>query len=211
MLRKLPIVAVIGQGSPLAAGRENLARETGAAIARLGAHLLTGGGYGVMEAATEGFVAVTDRTGFSIGIVPRDPEGPLDQPRRDELGRPYPNASIEIAILTPLPPHADDWRNIAARNHVNVFSAHAIIALPGDVGTRNELEMAAFYRGEAERPRELRRTILIGPLEEFAAAHREQFVHAGSLAEAERHLRRILTAQGFALGPARGVRSAAGR
>ena len=56
-------------------------------VARLGAHLLTGGGYGVMAAAAQGFVAVADRAGLSIGIVPRRSDGPLDSRNRDPDGR----------------------------------------------------------------------------------------------------------------------------
>jgi predicted Rossmann-fold nucleotide-binding protein len=197
MLRKLPIVAVLGQGSPLSAERARLAREAGAAVARLGAHLLTGGGYGVMQATAEGFVAVDERPGFSIGVVPRDPNGALDSVNRDETGRPYPNASVEIAIFTPLPPRAADWRAAPTRNHVNVLSADVFLVLPGNAGTKNELDMAAHYRGEADRAPTERRTVLIGPVEEFTAEHRKLFVHAAGVAEAEKHLRRILAARGF--------------
>lgn len=196
MLRKLPIIAVLGQGTPLDAERERLARDVGAMVARRGAHLLTGGGFGVMAAAAAGFVAVADRAGWSIGIVPREPNGPLDEPNRDAGGRPYPNPAIEIAIMTALPPRTQDWRNEPARNHINVFTADAIVALPGGPGTRNELDIAAAFRGEAARPREQRRTILIGPLEEFAPNHRAAFVHADTIAAAERHLVRILAAFG---------------
>jgi predicted Rossmann-fold nucleotide-binding protein len=197
MLRKLPIVAVFGQGTPLAPERERLARDVGVLVARLGAHLLTGGGYGVMAAAAEGFVSVADRAGLSIGIVPREPRGPLDVPNHDRDGRAYPNPAVEIAIMTPLPPRVEDWRAQPARNHINVFTATAILALPGGPGTRNELDMAAAYRDEAARPREQRRTVLIGPLAEFNPEHRAAFVHADTIATAERHLSGILAAAGF--------------
>jgi uncharacterized protein (TIGR00725 family) len=193
MLRKLPIVAVFGQGSALGRERAELAREVGAMVARLGAHLLTGGGYGVMAAAAEGFTAVEPRAGLSIGIVPRGQGAPFDVPNRDPEGRAYPNPFIEIAIMTPLPPRAGDWRHEPARNHINVFTADAILALPGGAGTRNELDMAAAYRDES-RPRELR-TVLVGPIAEFTAAHRALFAHAESVAAAERHLCSILAAQ----------------
>jgi len=197
MLRKLPIVAVFGQGSPLAGERAELARAVGAMVARLGSHLLTGGGYGVMAAAAEGFVAVEPRAGLSIGIVPRGQDGPFDVPNRDPEGRAYPNPFVEIAVMTPLPPRAADWRHQPARNHVNIFTADAILALPGGPGTRNELDMTAAYRDEM-RPRELR-TVLLGPLEEFTAEHRALFAHAESITAAERCLSAILAAQGFVL------------
>jgi len=199
MLRKLPIVGVFGTGTSVDADRMGLARAIGAMVAGLGAHLLTGGGYGVMAAAAEGFVSVTGRLGSSIGIVPRDPDGPFDQPNRDPDGRRYPNPFVEIAILTPLPPHVHDWRATPARNHINVLTADAIIALPGGVGTENELDMAAEYRGERDRPRAERRTILVGPADEFAPGHRALFVHGVTLEEAERHVRRVLAARGLAL------------
>src|SRR5215471_14840469 len=151
MLRKLPIVGVFGQGTAIGRERADLARAVGAMVARLGAHLLTGGGYGVMAAAAEGFVAVEPRAGSSIGVVPRSPDGPFDSPNRDPNGHPYPNPFVEIAIMTPLPPRAEDWRHVPARNHINVFTADAIVALPGGPGTQNELNMAAAYRGADAR------------------------------------------------------------
>ena len=96
-------------------------------------------------------------------------------------------------------PREGDWRNVPARNHINVFTAHAVVALPGGVGTHNELAMAATYCGEPDRSREQRRTILIGPAEEFTPEHRALFVHATSIAAAESHLCRILRAAGFPL------------
>jgi len=199
MLHKLPIVGVFGQGSPIGTDRARLAYEIGALVANLGAHLLTGGGFGVMEAAAQGFIGVSGRAGLSIGIVPRDSEGPFDVPDHDLNGRQYPNPFVEIAIMTPLPSLVPDWRHAPARNHVNVLTADAIIALPGNNGTRNELDMAAEYAGEAARPREQRRTILVGPIEQFTSKHRDIFVHAATLIEAEANLRRVLAARGHTL------------
>lgn len=204
MIRKLPIVAVLGQGSTLSAERTRLVRTAGAMIGRLGAHLLTGAGYGVMEAACEGFISVDGRLGLSIGIIPCDSAGPFDRPRRDDAGRAYPNPLVEIAVHTPLPPRTEDWHAVPSRNHVNIFTAHALLALPGNAGTRNELDMAAHYKGEAERPRAERRTVLLGPIEEFTPGHRELFVHAATVAETEGHLRLVLASQGFKLAPSDG-------
>ena len=201
MLRKLPIIGVFGQGTSVTAERARLARSVGAMVAGLGAHLLTGGGYGVMAAAAEGFAAVAPRAGLSIGIVPRDPNGPLDRPNRGPDGQLYPNPFVEIAIMTPLPPRVDDWLITPARNHVNVLTAHGIVALPGGPGTGNELEMAAAYRDEMQRPRQQRRTILIGPIEEFTAKQRELFAHAATLGDAERHLRTVRASHGHAPRP----------
>ena len=128
-------------------------------VAGLGTHLLTGAGYGVMEATAEGFISAPGRAGWSIGIVPRDPAGPFDRPNHDSLGRFYPNAFVEIAIHTPLPPRAGEWRTTPARNHVNVFTADAAIALPGGAGTGNELDMLAEYRVTSGTPLPERREI----------------------------------------------------
>jgi uncharacterized protein (TIGR00725 family) len=204
MLRKLPIVAVFGAGTPLDPDRRRLARSVGSLIGALGAHLLTGGGYGVMEAAAEGFVAAPGRIGWSIGIVPRASDGAFDEPNRDANGQVYPNAFVEIAVHTPLPPRVDNWRIDPARNHINVLTADAILALPGGHGTRNELDMAAEYRGERSRSAAERRTVLVGPIDEFAPEHRGMYVHAATIGEAESHLRRILSAQN----PAQPARSA---
>lgn len=192
MLHKLPIVGVFGSGSLIDAARTALAQRVGAMVAGLGAHLLTGGGYGIMTAVAQGFVDAPGRTGLSIGIVPRRPDGAFDEPNRDASGRIYPNPFVELAIRTPLPPRADDWRTTPSRNHVNVLTADAIVALPGGFGTANELEMAMEYYGERGRPRAARRTVLLGPAEEFTPAQHELYVHCAGLGEAEQHVRHIL-------------------
>ena len=199
MLRRLPIVGVFGSGSDIDAGEAARARAVGAMVARLGAHLLTGGGFGIMEAAAQGFTGVEPRAGFSIGAVPRQASGAFDQPNKDRHGRLYPNAFVEIAIFTPLPPREIRWRSLPARNHVNVLTADAIVGLPGGVGTQNELDMAAHYREEAARARGERRTVLVGPPDAFSPEHREQFVRVDDAIAAARHLRGVLVAQGFAI------------
>ena len=199
MLRRLPIIAVFGQGTPARPERIALAKTVGARIAALGAHLLTGGGYGIMTAVAEGFVAVEQRPGFSIGIVPRHPDGPTDRPNETADGTPYPNPFVEIAIVTPLPPRVADWKTMPGRNHVNVLSADGVIALPGGTGTDNELTMAATYRGEADRAPAARHTVLLGPRDEFSPRQRDLFVHAETLDEAERHLRSALAASGVSI------------
>jgi predicted Rossmann-fold nucleotide-binding protein len=197
VLRRLPIVGVFGRGAPIDAERVALARAVGAMVARLGAHLLTGGGYGVMAAAAEGFVAVAPRAGLSIGIVACDPHGPFDRPDHAEDGSPYPNPFVEVAVFTPLPTQVEDWRRSPNRNHVNVLTAHAIIALPGSAGTRNEVEMAAHYRDESSRTRAERRVVLVGPAEEFPGDLRDMFEHAPTVGDARGHLARVLAERGF--------------
>ena len=71
-------------------------------VARLGAHLLTGGGYGVMEAVAEGFVSVADRAGcIDRHRAAQVATVAFDEPNRDREGRPYPNAFVEIADHDP--------------------------------------------------------------------------------------------------------------
>lgn len=197
-MRRLPIIGVLGSGSPIGPARIALARAVGVMVARLGAHLLTGAGYGVMAAAAEAFVAVEGRRGLSIGVVPRDPAGPLDQPKLADDGTPYPNPFVEIPIYTALPARAED-RLSPSRNHVNVLSSDAIVALPGAAGTSNELALAGLYCGEAARPPAQRKTVLLGPAEEFPPDMCALFVHARTLADAERHVARVLAARGFAV------------
>jgi len=50
------VVGVMGSGKELEHEEKRLAREVGTAIAKLGYHLLTGGGGGSMEAVGEAFL-----------------------------------------------------------------------------------------------------------------------------------------------------------
>src|SRR5436309_5000499 len=67
MKASTPVVAVCGTGTPLEPTVFALARELGAAIARAGFLLVTGGLGGVMEAASRG---AREAGGFVLGIVP---------------------------------------------------------------------------------------------------------------------------------------------
>lgn len=199
MRQKLPVVAVLGSGSPLPPERAVLARSVGCMVAQLGAHLLTGAGFGVMEAAAEGFVTTPDRRGLSLGMVPRDPDGAIDAPNRMPDGTLYPNAHVEIAVFTALPPRVEDWLDHPSRNHVNVLTADALVALPGAVGTRNELAIAERFRGEQDRPPDARRTVLVGPPDAFPDDVRAAFRRFETAAAAVPHLVRILRRDGFTL------------
>ena len=133
MPHRLPIVAVIGSGSP-DHGNPELAEAVGRLIAEVGFHLLTGGGRGVMADACRGFTSVPDRAGLAIGIIPRSTLG-------DEAKAGYPNPWVEIPILTHLAgrlgPDGED-----SRNPINVLTAWRIVALPGGEGTRAEIRLA---------------------------------------------------------------------
>jgi uncharacterized protein (TIGR00725 family) len=130
-----PIIGVIGSHEPdLAPPVRRAAIDVGSWIARAGCHLLTGGGPGVMAAAAEGFCAV-ERRGLSIGILP--------------AGRPpadYPNRWVEVPIRTHLV--GDEPLSLDSRNHINVRTCLALVALPGGKGTHAELVLAL----DPERP-----------------------------------------------------------
>jgi predicted Rossmann-fold nucleotide-binding protein len=146
------IIGVLGSGvEEHRAWVEPLARW----IAEQGFHLLTGAGGGVMRAAAEAFVAVEGRLGLSLGIVPG---AVVDGEWRPKPG--YPNAAVEVPILTHLPLSGEQGTDPMSRNHLNVLTARALVALPGGAGTLSEAVLAVRYR----KP-----LILYGPREAFHA------------------------------------------
>lgn len=196
MLRRLPIIGLFGSGTKITPERATLARDVGILVARLGAHLLTGASYAVTEAAAEGFVSVKRRRGVCIGSIARDATGAFDKANGGDDGTPYPNRYIEVAFFTTVPEVDGVWNN-AERSRVNVLTANAIVALPSTAGTRSELQMAATCNGEAAKKPEERRTVLVGPTEEFPHELRTLFLQLSIAADAEAHICRILAAQGF--------------
>ena len=123
------VVTVIGSGGEIADGLALRAEAVGAWIAGRGCHLLTGGGPGVMAAASRGFCSV-ERAGVAVGVLP--------------AGHPdfaYPNPWVELPIATHLA--GDDPRGAGSRNPINVLSADVLVAFAGREGTRAELELAA--------------------------------------------------------------------
>ncbi|OLB61164.1 MAG: hypothetical protein AUI11_10860 [Acidobacteria bacterium 13_2_20CM_2_66_4] len=142
-----PIAAVIGSGRAADAH----CAEVGRLIATLGFHLLTGGGRGVMEAVSRAFSESSPRSGLVIGIIPARVHG-LDQIEERTAANVvydppagYPNEWVEIAIYTHLPDSGKEGTLRSSRNHVNVLSAHAIVALPGREGTESEMWLAKQY------------------------------------------------------------------
>src|SRR5262245_40671579 len=117
----------------------DLAVPLGRWLAEAGYDLLTGGGPGVMEAVSRGFAGVAGRRGVVVGVLPAD----KDDPARPKKG--YPNPYVEVVVRTHLPAVGDDGASPASRNHVNVLSAHVVVALPGGPGTRTEVELAVRY------------------------------------------------------------------
>ena len=136
---RLPVVGVMGASREPHAERS---RRVGAWIARAGCHLLTGGGPGVMAAASEAFVAVPDRRGLAIGVLPARGHGG-GQADRPPPG--YPNPWVELAVRTHLDRLGAEGGDEGSRNHVNVLSSDVVIFLPGSAGTASEARLAVRY------------------------------------------------------------------
>jgi predicted Rossmann-fold nucleotide-binding protein len=141
------VVAVIGSGRTAGAHAD----EVGRLIASLGHDLLTGAGRGVMEAVSRAFFETSPRRGIVIGIVPGEVPSIRDLEKRNAadvtylLPPGYPNAWVELAIYTHLPVRGPDGTLRSSRNHLNVLSADAIVALPGREGTESEVWLAKQY------------------------------------------------------------------
>ncbi|MEE9142044.1 MAG: molybdenum cofactor carrier protein [Gammaproteobacteria bacterium] len=133
-VRRLPIVGVMGSGRDAHA---ELSIPLGRWLATQLVHLLTGGGAGVMQSVSQAFVETKDRRGLVIGVLPlgNSPESPPG----------YPNPFVEISIRTHLPLSGAKGADALSRNHVNVLSADAVVALPGSAGTSSEVQLALRY------------------------------------------------------------------
>lgn len=131
--RRRPIVGVMGSGQ---VAERKRCEEVGRLIAHLGAHLLTGGGAGVMEAVSRAFTEVRPRTGLCLAVLPARPEDPWLAPPG------YPNPYVEVAIRTHLPGRGSEGGTPRSRNAINVASSDALVILPGGAGTRSEAELA---------------------------------------------------------------------
>lgn len=136
MKKRLAIVGVMGSGEDEHADK---AESLGRWLAGQRVHLLTGAGKGVMEAASRGFSAVTERAGLVIGITPRSEASTLPPEG-------FPNPFVEIPILTHLPLRGASGTEPMSRNHINVLSSDVLIALPGGIGTASEAVLALRYR-----------------------------------------------------------------
>jgi uncharacterized protein (TIGR00725 family) len=131
-------VGVLGSGTH---GHDELARPVGELLAELGVNLLTGGGPGVMKSVSRAFTQARRTRGVCIGIIPCMSE--LERARPKEG---YPNAFVELAIYTHLPYSGDRGKEDLSRNHINVLSCAALIALPGELGTASEVSLAIDYK-----------------------------------------------------------------
>jgi uncharacterized protein (TIGR00725 family) len=115
---QLPIIAVLGAGQATPE-EEVVACRVGEAAARHGWVVLTGGGPGVMTAASRGAV---EAGGLTVGILPVEDPGPA-----------YPNPWVRIPVFT---------GSGMARNSFNVLSARLCVAIGGGTGTLSEIAMA---------------------------------------------------------------------
>jgi uncharacterized protein (TIGR00725 family) len=131
-------VGVMGSGTD---EHDEIAREIGELLASLGVNLLTGGGDGVMTSVSRAYVRAKRARGICIGIIPCFSERERARPRNG-----YPNRYVELAIRTHLPHSGLQGKDDLSRNHINVLTSDAIIALPGEHGTASEVSLAADYR-----------------------------------------------------------------
>jgi uncharacterized protein (TIGR00725 family) len=120
---------------------DECAAPLGELIAALGANLLTGGGQGVMRAVSRAFTSYRGERGACIGIIPC---ASVEDRRALKAG--YPNEFVEIAIRTHLPYSGPLGAHDLSRNHINILSSDAIVALPGGEGTASEVALALRYR-----------------------------------------------------------------
>jgi uncharacterized protein (TIGR00725 family) len=97
------------------------ALRLGGEIARRGYVLLTGGGTGLMKAASEG---AWRAGGLVLGILPND---------RRTLVPGYPNEFVDIPVFTGMR---------EARNVINAKTPHILVALSGGLGTLSEIAIA---------------------------------------------------------------------
>ena len=140
---RLPIIGIIGSGSKPYSG---LSGPLGIWIAQNGYHLVNGGGSGVMTTAAKAFTEVSNRKGFTLGILPSNDFCDNSNKRLNfSPSTGYPNPYIEIPIKTHLPLSGASGLEIASRNHIVVLTADVLIALPGSEGTRSEIQLALEY------------------------------------------------------------------
>lgn len=171
------VVTVIGSGRTA----DPHCAEVGRLIAALGCDLLTGGGRGVMEAVSRAFFETTPRQGLVVGVLPGEVnpltalEGRQSGAVEYEVPEGYPNAWVELAIYTHLPDSGEDGTLRSSRNHLNILTADAVVALPGREGTTAEMWLAvqygvpiiAFGEHHEDVPRGIRRAASLEDVRDF--------------------------------------------
>lgn len=115
-------------------------RTIGMLVSRNWRSPFNGGGAGVMTSVSRAFAAVQNRKGQILGIIPGDFDGGKIVYK---IG--YPHPWVEIPIYTHLPLSGIEGKEPLSRNHINILSSDAIVALPGGAGTQSEIELAVHY------------------------------------------------------------------
>lgn len=138
MIFRHPIIGVMGSH---AEAWHEYAEPLGRIIAQHDYHLLIGAGGGVMTSVAKSFVETRDREGFCLGLYPTASYNGSALSEEE-----FPNPYIEVPLVVPLDHKAQNDSTPYSRNLVNIMSSHAIVVLPGDHGTRNEVSMAIQYR-----------------------------------------------------------------
>jgi uncharacterized protein (TIGR00725 family) len=146
-------VAVVGPSGDPAPAILALAEEVGRRLAEAGAVVVTGGGTGVMEAASRG---AADAGGVVVGILPGD-------------DRAEANSSVTVAVATGLG---------EMRNALVVRAVDAVIAVGGSWGTLSEVALACrtgvpvWALAAWDLPREGGPVVVADPAEAVARALR---------------------------------------
>ena len=131
-------IGVMGSGSDM---HEDLGQQIGRLFANLEVNLLTGAGGGVMTSVSEAYTSARRTRGVCIGIVPC-----TDKDHRETPKDGYPNRFVELPMYTHLPFSGKKGQDDLSRNHINILTSAAIVALPGGAGTASEIELAIKYR-----------------------------------------------------------------
>ena len=150
-------------------------------IATQNYHLLTGGGAGVMAAASQAFCQVEKRAGVCLGILPTDSDGRNFIPCNG-----YPNPWVELSIISPLSRFQGGDTAQLSRNHICILSSDIVVALPGNKGTKNEVELAILFdkpiilfgaaREFADFPPVVEKTTSINRVKEFILSHSKESI-----------------------------------
>jgi len=108
----------MGPGENATPEENEMAYDLGAAIAKQGWVVLTGGrSFGVMDAAMKG---ASDHNGLTIGVLPRE----------DTKGA---SMHAQIRIITGIG---------SARNNINILTSHVVVVLGMAAGTASEVGLA---------------------------------------------------------------------
>jgi len=144
-------VMASGKNEPLDDEERRLAREVGTVIAKLGYHLLTGGGGGLMKAVGQAFlekkreILNQNRPAGNLISVLRAKELPQLKEGKRSWKANADNGLGEIVIRTHLPFSGNEGTDPLSRNHINALTADLVVILPGGSGTLSELQLAWEY------------------------------------------------------------------